>query len=134
MAEEDGLVRRTVEIDGRDFRTLDEFFEVIGAALIPGERWGKNLDAFNDILCWPLARDPEPYILMWRRAKLSQRRLNHGAAAMHWHDVIRVGGGKPSAGQADQLARAERCEGPTAFDWIVQIIEQHPNWLSLRLD
>jgi hypothetical protein len=86
-----------VNIDGRDFRTLEEFFEVIGAALIPGERWGKNLDAFNDILCWPLARDREPYILAWRRSDLSRRRLNHGAAAQYWQEVIRTGGGKPSA-------------------------------------
>jgi RNAse (barnase) inhibitor barstar len=125
-------VPRIVEIDGRDFPSLDEFFEVIGAALIPGAPWGKNLDAFNDLLCWPLARDPEPYVLVWRRSRLSQRRLNHGAAELYWHHVIRAGGGKPSAWQADQLTRAERCEGPTAFDWIVQIIEGHPDWLSLR--
>jgi len=55
---------RVVEIDGQDFRTLDEFFEVIGAALIPGKCWGKNLDAFNDILCWPLACDPDLDVLV----------------------------------------------------------------------
>jgi hypothetical protein len=123
-----------VEIDGQDFRTLDELFAVIGAVLIPGERWDKNLDAFNDILCWPLARDPEPYILVWRRSNLSRRRLNHGAAEKHWQEVIRSCGGTPSKWQAEQLARAERCEGPTAFDWIVEIIERHPDWLSLRLE
>lgn len=124
---------RVVQIDGRDFRTLDEFFAVIGEALIPGERWGKNLDAFNDILCWPLARDSEPYVLVWRRSSLSRRRLNHGAAEQHWQKVIGNCGGQPSRWQAEQLARAERCEGPTAFDWIVEIIQQHPDWLSLRL-
>jgi RNAse (barnase) inhibitor barstar len=125
---------RVVEIDGRDFRTLDEFFEVVGAALLPGERWGKNLDAFNDILCWPLVRDPEPYVLVWRRSNLSRRRLNYGAAERYWQEVVRAGGGKPSAWQAEQLARAERCEGSTAFDWVVEIIERHPDWLSLRLE
>jgi RNAse (barnase) inhibitor barstar len=127
-------VPRVVEIDGRDFRTLDEFFEVIGAALVPGQEWGRNLDAFNDLLCWPLARDPEPYVLVWRRANLSRRRLNHGEAERHWEAVIRAGGGKPSGWQAEQLARAARCEGPTAFDWLVEIIQRHPDWLSLRLE
>ena len=28
---------RVVEIDGRDIRTLDGFFEVVGAVLVPGE-------------------------------------------------------------------------------------------------
>jgi hypothetical protein len=125
---------RVVEIDGRDFRTLDEVFEVIGAALIPGQRWGKNLTAFNHILCWPLARDAEPYVLLWRWSNLSRRRLNHGAAEQYWEEVIRAGAGKPIAWQAEQLARAARCEGPTAFDWIVEIIKRHPDWLSLRLE
>ena len=124
---------RIVDIDGRDFRTLDDFFEVVGAALVPGEAWGKNLDAFNDILCWPLARDPEPYVLVWRRSRLSRRRLGHSEAERHCEEVIRAGGGKPSGWQAEQLASAGRCEGPTAFDWLVEIIQRHPEWLSVRL-
>ena len=125
---------RVVQIDGRDFRTLDEFFEVIGAALIPGERWGKDLTAFNDMLRRPLAHDREPYVLVWRRSNLSRRRLNHGAAAQHWRDVVQVGGRKPTAWQAEQLAWLERCEGPTAFDWVVEVIERRPDRLSLRLE
>jgi hypothetical protein len=123
-----------VEIDGRDFRTLEEFFEVIGAALVPGEAWGKNLDAFNDILCWPPARDATPYVLVWRRSNLSRRRLNHGEAERQWEKVIQANGGKASAWQAEQHARAGRCEGPTAFDWVVETIQRHPDWLSLRLE
>jgi hypothetical protein len=127
-------LQRVVEIDGRDFRTLEGFFGVVGTALIPDQRWGKNFEAFNDILCWPLARDPEPYVLVWRRSNLSRPRLDHRAAEQYWQELIRAGGGKPSKWQAEQLARAERCEGPTAFDWIVEIIEGHPNWLSLHLE
>jgi hypothetical protein len=122
-----------VEIDGRDFRTLDEFFEVIGAVLVPGEAWGKNLDAFNDILCWPLVRDPEPYVLVWRWSNLSRWRLNHGETDRYWEAVIQAGN-KPSAWQAEQRTRAGPCEGPTAFDWLVEIIQRHPDWLSLRLE
>jgi hypothetical protein len=124
-------VPRIVKIDGRDFRTLDEFFEVIGAALIPGKHWGKNLSAFNDILCWPLAGDPEPYVLVWQKSALSQRRLNYGAAVQHWDKITR---GKLTAWQAQQRAQAEQCKGPTAFDWIVEIIQRHPDWLTLRLE
>jgi len=126
-------VPRIVQIDGRDFRTVEEFFDVIGAALIPGKQWGRNLTAFNDILCWPLAKDKEPYVLVWKRSNLSRRRLNYGAALKHWQDVIREGGRPPGKLQAEQMARADRCEGPTAFDWVVDIIKEHPDWLSLRL-
>ncbi len=125
---------RVVEIDGRDFHTLEDFYEVIGAALIPGKPWGKNLDAFLDILCWPLADDPEPYVLLWWRSKLSRKRLNHAEAERYWEDVIRANGGKPSAWQAEQLALAGRGEGLSVFGWLVEIIERHPEWLSLRLE
>ena len=40
----------TYEIDGNDFSTLDEFYDEITRVLIPGVSWGRNLDAFNDIL------------------------------------------------------------------------------------
>jgi len=35
------------QIDGSRF---EEFFEEVTRVLIPGEPWGHNLDAFNDIL------------------------------------------------------------------------------------
>jgi RNAse (barnase) inhibitor barstar len=127
-------VTRIVEIDGRNFRTLDEFFEVVGEKLVPGEQWGKNLDAFNDVLGWPLTRDREPYVLVWRRSNLSRKRLNHLEVERHWEAVVQAGGRKAGALQAKRIAEAARCEGPTAFDILVEIIQKHPDWLSLRLE
>ncbi len=125
---------RVLEIDGHDFRTLEEFFEVIGALLAPGQTWGKNPTAFNDLLSWPLAGGREPYVLVWRCSSVSRRRPGRGEAERHWEEIIRAGGSKPSKWQAEQLARASRCEGPTAFDWLVEIVLKHPDWLSLRLE
>ena len=125
---------RIVEIDGRNFRTLDEFFEVIGEKLVPGKQGARTFDAFNDILCWPLAHDPDPYVLVWRRSNLSRRRLNHLEVERHWEAVVQAGGRKAGALQAKRIAEAARCEGPTAFDMLVEIIQKHPDWLSLRLE
>lgn len=125
---------RVVEIDGRAFRTFEEFYEVIGEALIPGEEWGKNLDAFNDILCWPLRHDRRPYVLVWRRSNLSRKRLNHGEAERFWEERIQERGGTVSPWLAKRLAEAARCEGPSIFDMIVEIILKHPTWLTLRLE
>jgi hypothetical protein len=38
------------QIDGARFSTLEEFFDEVNCVLLPGRRWGHNLDAFNDIL------------------------------------------------------------------------------------
>ena len=40
----------TVTIDGNAFRTLEEFYDEISRKLVPGASWGRNLDAFSDIL------------------------------------------------------------------------------------
>ena len=37
-------------IDGERFSDLAGFYEYVGTVLCPGFGWGKNLDAFNDIL------------------------------------------------------------------------------------
>jgi RNAse (barnase) inhibitor barstar len=125
---------RIFTIDGRDFSTLQEFYEVVGAVLVPGQYWGKNLDAFNDILCWPLHDDPEPYVLVWKNSKVSRTRLNHLEAERqlerrlkHCYPLNRVL-------VAEELARAGRCEGPTVFDWLVEIIQDHPDWVTLKLE
>ena len=102
--------------------------------LLPGQYWGKNLDAFNDILCWPLHDNPERYVLVWKNSKVSRTRLNHLEAERqlerrlkHCHPLSRVL-------VAEELARASRCEGPTVYDWLVEIIQDHPDWVTLKLE
>jgi hypothetical protein len=43
-------VTHGLEIEGARFRTLDELFNEVSAVVVPGSDWGRNLDAFNDIL------------------------------------------------------------------------------------
>jgi len=125
---------RVFVIDGRDFSTLEEFYETIGATLVPGQYWGKNLDAFNDILCWPVNEDREPYVLVWKHSNLSRKRLNHLEAERQLK--LRMERCHPSnrARVAEEAERAGRCEGPTVFDWLVEIIDEHPDWVTLKLE
>ena len=125
---------RVFVIDGRDLSTLEEFYEVIGAVLVPGEDWGKNLAAFNDILCWPLNEDPEPYVLVWMHSKVSRKRLNDLEAERQLEKHLQYChvSGRPDV--AEKLARARRCEGPTVFDWLLEIILEHPDWLTFKLE
>lgn len=44
------MIKRVYEIDGEHFVSLDEFYDEISKQLIPDAKWGRNLDAFNDIL------------------------------------------------------------------------------------
>lgn len=68
--------RRTrFEIDGNEFSTLDEFYDVISGVLIPGRSWGRNLDAFNDILRGGFGTPDGGFVLVWRNSEVSRTRL-----------------------------------------------------------
>ena len=44
------MSRPTFEIDGARFATLPECFDEVDCVLMSHASWGRNLDAFNDIL------------------------------------------------------------------------------------
>lgn len=113
------------EIDGRDFATLEEFYGVIGRVLIPGAAWGRNLDAFNDILRGGFGTPDGGFLLRWVHSALSRERLGYPETVRQLerrlarcHPLNR-----PSVSEA--LERARRGDGPTVFDWLVEIIEAH---------
>ncbi|MGL5094878.1 MAG: barstar family protein, partial [Planctomycetia bacterium] len=113
------------EIDGRDFATLQEFFEVVGRVLIPGAEWGRNLDAFNDILCGGFGTPEGGFILRWANSAASRERLGHPETVRQLE--LRLTRCHPtnrdSVRAALELAR--QGFGPTVFDWLVEIIESH---------
>lgn len=64
-------------INGEDFSDLNGFFDSIGSTLVEKNEWGKNWNAFNDILRGGFINTEyeEPFILFWRNAHLSKERL-----------------------------------------------------------
>lgn len=113
------------EIDGNRFSTLEGFYEEISRVVIPGADWGRNLDAFNDILGGGFGTPDEGFTLHWKnhRASLDQlgypetiRQLELRLARCHPANRVSV---------AAELARARDGAGPTVFDWLVDIIRIH---------
>ncbi len=37
-------------LEGRYITSRESFFDEVSRVLIPGAKWGRNLDAFNDVL------------------------------------------------------------------------------------
>lgn len=117
--------KQVYEIDGTRFSTLEEFYEEVSRVLIPEADWGRNLDAFNDILRGGFGTPEEGFVLVWRSSDLSRRRLGYpetvrqlGLRLERCHPTNRVN-------VARELEAAKRQEGPTVFDWLVEIIHVH---------
>jgi len=117
--------KAVLELDGAEFDTLDGFYEEVSRKLIPGATWGRNLDAFNDILRGGFGTPPGGFVLLWKNSDLSRHRLGHPETARvlrlrlatcHPLNVTRV---------TAELGSAMRGEGPTIFDVLVEIVRSH---------
>ena len=112
-------------IDGEAFSTLEEFYDVVGHVLIPGARWGRNLDAFNDILRGGFGTPPEGFELVWRNHEISKTRLGYAETVRQLEKRLQRCHPDNQEMVADQLARARGGIGPTVFDWLVEIVRDH---------
>lgn len=66
---------KSFEIDGSRFETLEGFYDEVSRVLVPGRFWGRNLDAFNDILSGGFGTPDGGFALRWKNHELSRSRL-----------------------------------------------------------
>jgi RNAse (barnase) inhibitor barstar len=112
-------------LDGARFSDLQGFYDEVSNRLIPGAAWGRNLDAFNDILRGGFGTPDHGFQLQWINSALSRDRLGwketisfieRKLTTCHPQNVPNV--------EAD-LAAARRHEGETLFELILNIIRSH---------
>jgi RNAse (barnase) inhibitor barstar len=119
------VAKAVYEIDGQDFATLEEFYDVVSRVLIPGAEWGHNLDAFNDILRGGFGTPEDGFVFRWVNVKLSRDRLGYPETVRQLeHRLNRCHPTNRESVGAD-LQRARQRQGPTVFDWLVEIIATH---------
>ncbi len=65
------------QIDGKNFNNLSQFFNEIGSNLVEKNNWGKNWNAFNDILNggFGATEYEEPFELIWINSNISKEQL-----------------------------------------------------------
>jgi RNAse (barnase) inhibitor barstar len=112
-------------IDGENFSTLEEFYDEIERVLIPGAAWGRNLDAFDDILRGGFGTPEGGFLLLWRQSDLSRKRLGHVETVRQLQAWLRRCHPTNRTSVAVELEHAKNGAGPTVFDWLVEIIREH---------
>lgn len=114
-----------VEIDGTRFDTLDGFWDEISARLIPGIKWGRNFDAFNDILRGGFGTPEGGFTLRWVNFQRSRETLGY-AETVRWLEKKVRRCHPDNVGHVERdLNAAQRSEGLTVAEILVGIIRKH---------
>jgi len=113
------------EIDGSRFASLEEFFEEVSRVLVPGQWWGRNLDAFNDILRGGFGTPSGGFTIDWKNHVLSKQRLDYEETVRQLEIRLAVCNPESRDKVLGDLERARAQEGPTVFNWLVDIIRIH---------
>lgn len=120
-----GILRKTFEIDGANFQTLDEFFEEISRVLVPGVTWGRNLNAFNDLLRGGFGTPDGGFQLRWKNSSISRERLGYPETIRQLEKALGRCHPSNQASIEHDLSIAQTHRGPTVFDWLMDIIRVH---------
>jgi histidinol-phosphatase len=119
------ILKPTFEIDGENFQTLDEFYHEISRVLVPGTEWGRNLDAFNDILRGGFGTPEGGFVLRWKNSETSRNRLGHSETARQLEHQLNHCHPANRAEVQTELKLARSGQGSTVFDWLVDVIQSH---------
>lgn len=119
------MLKPIIEIDGARFDTLEGFWDEISTRVIPGTYWGRNFDAFNDILRGGFGTPRGGFRLRWVNFQRSKEILGF-AETIRWLEVKlqRCHPDNVEDVKKDMEA-ARRGEGLTVAEIIVQIIRRH---------
>lgn len=119
-------------IDGNKFNTLESFYDEISNVLMPGASWGRNLDAFNDILRGGFGTPEGGFILVWENAKKSKKDLGYKETLKWLKDGLDKIDTSNLSVRKKKIALMEIDQGETLFMILVDIILNHSE-IELRL-
>ena len=112
-------------LDGSKVTSLEAFYDQISDTLIPGAYWGRNLDAFNDILRGGFGTPEGGFILRWTHSDASRMSLGYAETVRQLKKRLeRCHPTNRDYVKAD-LSQAQQGKGATVFDWLVEIIRDH---------
>lgn len=114
-----------IEIDGRSFDSLDGFFEVFGTAVLGGTDYGRNLNAFDDVLRGGFGSPEGGFVLRWTTSGVSRGRLGYDETVRFIERKMETCHPANVESVRDELIRARNGEGETLFDIICDILRNH---------
>jgi RNAse (barnase) inhibitor barstar len=115
----------TYIIDGNRFASLSEFYEEISQSINPNTGWGHNLDAFNDILRGGFGTPDDGFDIVWKNSSVSKLKLGYEETIRVLQKRLTTCHSSNRKHVMDELEKARQSQGPTVFDWVVEVILDH---------
>jgi RNAse (barnase) inhibitor barstar len=112
-------------LDGERFDTLEGFYEEFGRVVLDGREWGRNLDAFHDVLGGGFGTPAGGFTLRWLNHQTSRERLGYPETLRQLQRRRERADPSNHAAIDADIARAQAGEGPTVYDWLLAILRWH---------
>lgn len=119
------MQKPVIEIDGLSFDSLGGFFDVFGTEVLGGTEYGRNLDAFNDVLRGGCGSPEGGFVLRWKNSEISRGRLGYDETVRFIERKLTTCHPSNAEHVNDDLIRARNGEGETLFDIICAILQDH---------
>jgi RNAse (barnase) inhibitor barstar len=119
-------MKKEYVFEGSKIKNLEGFYDAVGTILIPGVEWGRNLDAFDDILFGGFGTPEEGFRLIWKDSNISEVNLGHNETARWLKEKQKVIDPSNKQDFQDRLEQVEKGEGQTLFHEIIEILRSHP--------
>jgi RNAse (barnase) inhibitor barstar len=113
------------ELDGARIASTEDFYDEVSRVLIPGQSWGRNLDALNDILRGGFGTPDEGFQLVWLHHATSRERLGFPETVRQLEKRLTTCHPSNVAAVREEIALARRGVGATVFESVVDIIRDH---------
>ena len=118
-----------VQINGNNFSDLQGFYDVVEKNLTKGLDWkiGRNLDAFNDVLRGGFGiHDYQQRIrLKWINVRKSELDFGYEATVERLNEILLNCHPSNTESVKEEIELAKSRQGPTLFQLITSIIENH---------
>jgi hypothetical protein len=116
-------------LEGNKFDTLLGFYNEVERVLTKDLGWkiGRNLNAFNDVLWGGFGafEYEEPIHIIWEQSAKSKSDLDYPETIKWLEEKLKHCHPSNTPSVKEELLRANNGEGPTLFDIIIDIMEEH---------
>jgi len=121
------MTKKQFTIDGTNFSTLNGVYDEVGKVLCPDFEWGRNLDAFNDILRGGIEEHEyeEPIELVWKNSEKSRNDLGYDETVKQFKEWLKTCHRSNRALLEVDIENAKDSKGQTLFYMLIEIINNN---------